>query len=133
MSTEIYIQGFSPDGETGLRAADVLARFPTQEEPDEYGFYRVAYDEVNTFDVSLTIADGQAIAVTILRPCDHDSLWAALYDLLKDAPYIAYMPGTRAVTCTPGIEANMPNGMADALGVPQLVGSPKEIASVFSA
>ncbi|MCU7810287.1 MAG: hypothetical protein KZQ77_03495, partial [Candidatus Thiodiazotropha sp. (ex Notomyrtea botanica)] len=112
MSTELYIQGFSADGETGLPFHEVLALFSTQSEPDANGFYSIAYDQLNSCDLSLQVADALATSVTIIRPCQHMALWAAVFELLSSAPYVAYMPGSTPVTCTPGIATHMPEGMA---------------------
>ena len=130
MSTELYLQGYSGSGADGLEVADVLKLFRVENEPDAFGFIRLAYDANNWCDLSITEENGRAVAIIISRPVEHQQLWTDVFAVLTRGPYVAFMPDSPApVVVNADVEDHMPAGMRDALGTPIQVSTAIELST----
>jgi hypothetical protein len=124
LSIELYIQGFSDGVPSGIPEGQVLDIFSISEGPDEYGLYALDFGPGIDCHLSMTLEDGAAVAVTILRPVTADQLWVAVFDLLTKANYIAYASEPRAVVASEAVLHELP---------PDMVESFEDIAVVASA
>ena len=122
MSTEYYIQGYTDEQPDGIAVADVLAAFGKREGDHDNGFYRLRYDENAHCDASLTVRDGLVTAICVHRPCHHQGLYRAIFEVLSKGPYVLFMPGGKApLVARAEVAAHLPDDMVDALGAPVCV------------
>lgn len=130
MSTELYIQGYSLAGEDGLESVAVLEIFGIEPQPDGSTFFSLEYDAENSCELSIQESDGKATAITVIRPCGHERFWTAVFNLLRNGPYIAFMPGIPApFVVNAEVVNHLPEGIVDALGNPKHVSTVSEIMS----
>jgi hypothetical protein len=124
LSIELYIQGFSDGEPSGIPAAQVLSAFSISEGPDDDGLYSLDFGPGMDCKLSTDLENGTAVAVTIFRPVTADQLWAAVFDLMTRANYIAYTSEGRAAVASAAVLGELP---------PDMVESFDEIAEIASA
>ena len=121
MSTELYIQGYSANGEDGLETREILKIFRSEAQPDLLKFVPLEYSAENSCQLSVHETDGKAIALSVFRPCGHERFWADVFELLNRGPYLAFMPGSPIVLVNAEVADHLPEGMVAALGTPRQV------------
>ena len=90
------------------------------------------YDEVNLCELSIVESEDKAIAITITVPCGHEQFWKDVFQLLERGPYVAFMRDSPApLVVTTEVANYLPDGMAEALGVPRQVSSANELQSLI--
>ncbi len=112
MSVEIYVHGFSEGQPGGLTLEDVTRQFGSDVKPDD-GLIRLQYDDRNSCELSLIEEHGTVTQLTVFRPCDHDRLYASLFELLRTGPYVAFTPGSQPIVVNESVIAAMPTEMID--------------------
>ncbi len=133
MSTELYIQGLSANGQAGLPVSTVLGAFDDVSKPDDFGFYRLNFGAESYVDLGLEVFDGIVVYATAVRPINHDEFWSGVYGLLVEGPYVAYMPGSRVVAGSINLQSAMPVDMFESLGELVVVHSAVEMRDVLIA
>jgi len=131
LSIEIYIQGFSDGEPSGIPEAQVLDSFSISEGPDEDGLYALDFGPGMDCHLSMTLEDGAAVAVTILRPVTADQLWVAVFDLLTKANYIAYASEPRAVVASAAVLEELPPDMFESFEDIAVVASAAELVKAL--
>jgi hypothetical protein len=124
LSIELYIQGFSNGEPSGIPGEQLLGMFSISEGSDQDGLYPLEFGSGMGCQLSIDLEDGAAVALTIFRPVTADRLWAALFELLTKAPYIAYTSEGRAAVASAAVLQELP---------PDMVESFEDIAEIASA
>ena len=132
MSVEIYVLGFSDRQPGGLTLVDVTRQFGSDVKPND-GLIRLQYDDRNSCELSLTEEHGAVTQFTVIRPCDHDRLYASLFELLRAGPYVAFAPGSHPVVVNESVADAMPTETIDALGDPVTVATVRELRDALFA
>ena len=115
-----------------MTPADVLRVFAADSKPDNFGFYRVPC-QLGECELSMTIENGVATGVTILRPCAGTDLLERLLNLLRTGPYVAFAPGSKLVAVDGRAAQYMPAEMREAIGPVCVVSNTEQLSDALFA
>lgn len=132
MSIEIWYQGFSAAGADGVSPHEVLHALGANVESDAFGFHRILCQE-GECELSMTIENGVATAITIFRPCAGRDLSERLFSLLIAGPYVAFAPGSNLAAGNRDTQQYVPSEMLEALGPVRIVSNSEELSDALFA
>ncbi len=125
MSFDIFIQWFQDGEPAGVLVEQVRSTLGSAlVAEDEHG-WQLSFGPDCESDLYLSFVgdndQSRVSGVTVNRPCAHEMLWEALFELMSLGNGVFYFPDARPLVRSPSAVDHLPADMVESLGEPEVV------------
>ena len=130
MGFEVFLQCFGASEQSGISRAAVRSLFPIVEAESKPDYWRVRFDDLNTCHISVKpLPSDRAMlkSLCVERPCGDLRFWQSLLAILRMGSVVIFWPGGPPIVANDTLAANLPEGMASAMGPARTVASAEQL------